>query len=131
MQLDLGGGHVRRGAVGAAVGAAVMAEMSDEGAVIGVGVSATAAVLGVMGVLELRQRLARVLDAEVGDAGTAGQLSVAAEVGDQRIIGVQGELAGSAERADQIRPVIGQALELAVAVELVAEQIAEYEQAGP
>ena len=129
MQLDLGRGDVRGGAVGVAVGAGVVAEMADEGPLIGVGGAAAAAVLGVVGVLELGKRLARVLDPEVGDAGAPAKLAVAAEVGDQRVVGVEGELAGSLQRGDQLRPLVGEALQLAVAVELVAEEVAEDEQA--
>ena len=50
-------------------GQRVVAEVADEGPLVRVGGPAAPAVLGVEGVLELRQRLARVLDPEVGDAG--------------------------------------------------------------
>ena len=72
--------------------------MPDEGPLVGVWRAAAAAVLGVEGVLELRQCLARIVDPEVGHAGAPGQIAVAAEVGDQRIVGVQREpgLAGRA-----------------------------------
>ena len=65
--------------------------MADEGALVGVGVPAAAAVLGVEGVLELRQRLRGVVDAEVDDALARALLGVAAEVGDQRVVGVEDE----------------------------------------
>ena len=42
--------------------------MADKGPLVGVGVSAAAAVLGVEGVLQLWQRLGGVLDPEVEDA---------------------------------------------------------------
>ena len=92
-QLDLGRGDVRGGAVGLAVRAGVVAEVADEGALVRVGSAAAAAVLGVVRVLELGQRLARVLDPEVGDARAATEVAVAPEVGDQRVVGVEGELA--------------------------------------
>ena len=65
--------------------------MADEGALVGVGVAAAAAVLGVEGVLQLRQRLRGVLDPEVDDALARALLGVAAEVGDQRVVGVEDE----------------------------------------
>ena len=46
--------------------------MADEGALVAVGVAAAAAVLGVVGVLELGQGLGGIVDAEVGDARRAG-----------------------------------------------------------
>ena len=77
------------------------------------------------GVLELRQRLRVVLDAEVGDA-----VALAPEVGDERVVGVQHEAA----RRRRARPTSSaqrsaMRLELAVAVELVAEQVAEQQRA--
>ena len=68
-----------------------MAEVPDEGALVCVWIAAAAAVLGVVGVLELGQGLARVLDAEVGDARAAALLAVAPEVGDQGVVGVEDE----------------------------------------
>ena len=68
-----------------------MAEVPDEGALVGVRGAAAAAVLGVVGVLELGEGLARVLDPEVGDARAPAQLAVAPEVGDQRVVGAQRE----------------------------------------
>ena len=69
--------------------------MADEGALVGVGMAAAAAVLGVEGVLQLGQRLGGVLDAEVEDALARLAVLVAAEVGDRRVVGVEGE-AGAA-----------------------------------
>ena len=57
-----------RGRSRAAVRAGVVAEVADEGALVGVGMAAAAAVLGVEGVLQLGQRLGGVLDPEVEDA---------------------------------------------------------------
>src|SRR4051812_7307688 len=99
--------------------------MADEGALVGVGVAAAAAVLGVEGVLQLRQGLARVLDAEVDDAVAGASLGVATEVGDQRVVGVEREAGGAGAALDHAGPLVGQRLHLAVAVELVAEEVAE------
>jgi hypothetical protein len=70
-------------------------------------------------VLELRERQRVVLDAEVE------RLAVAAEVGDQRVVGVEHEPGGGGQPGDDPRPAVGDDLQLAVAVELVAEQVAE------
>ncbi len=103
--------------------------MADEGAVVLVGGAAAAAVLGVVGVLELGQRLRGVLDAEEGDARPSLQIAVAAEVGDERVVGVEHEAGAARARGDDLGPVVGEALELAVAVELVAEEVGEHDQA--
>ena len=92
MQRDPLGNDVGLGAVGVAVGARVVAEVPDECALVCVRGAAAAAVLGVVGVLELGQRLAGVLDPEVGHARTAVEPAVATQVGDQRVVGVQDEL---------------------------------------
>ena len=132
-QLDLGGGDVGRRAVRLAARALVVAEVTDERPLVGVGGAAAAAVLRVVGVLEPGEGLARVLDAEVGDARSPAQLPVAAEVGDQRVVRAEREPdpAGGAELLDQHGPLVGQALQLAVAVELVAEEVGEHQQTGP
>ena len=101
--------------------------MADEGALVGVGMPAAAAVLGVEGVLQLRQRLRGVLDPEVDDARARALIGVAAEVGDQRIVGVEDEGAAAGSRRHRLRPLVGQRLHLAVAVELVAEEVAEHD----
>ena len=102
--------------------------MTDEGALVDVGMAAAAAVLGVEGVLQLGQGLRGVLDAEVDDplARLAGL--VAAEVGDRRIVGVEDEARAPGPRRDRLGPILGQRLHLAVAVELVAEEVAEHHQ---
>ena len=105
--------------------------MADEGALVGVGVAAAAAVLGVEGVLELGQRLGGVLDAEVDDALARGR---------PRASRPRSAISGSsalrtkrvrpAALGDRRRPLVGQRLDLAVAVELVAEEVAEHDQRG-
>ena len=66
------------------------------------------------------QRERVVLDPEVQRAR-----ALAAQIGDQRVIGVEHELA----RLQVGRPAVGDRLELAVAVELVAEQVAKQDRA--
>ncbi len=117
------------GPVGVAVGADVVAQVPDEGALVPIRRAAAPAVLCIVGVLELRERLGRVLDPEVGDARTPAQLAVTSEVRDQGVVGVEGELAGSLQLGHQDRPLVREPLQLAVAVELVAEEVAEHQQA--
>ena len=102
--------------------------MADERPLVVVGVAAAAAVLGVERVLELGQRLRGVLDPEVDDALAAALVRVAAEVGDQRVVGVEDETGPADPLGDGLRPLVGQDLDLAVAVELVAEEVAEHDQ---
>jgi hypothetical protein len=100
-------------------------EVADEGDLVGVGVPAAPAVLGVEGVLQLRQRLGMVVDPEVEDAlARALGLGVAAEVGDQRIVGVQRQVGPGGRRRHRLGPLLGQRLHLPVAVELVAKKVA-------
>ena len=56
--------------------------MADEGALVGVGMPAAAAVLGVESVLQLGQCLGVVLDPEIEDALTPLARLVATEIGD-------------------------------------------------
>ena len=65
-----------------------------------------------------------VLHAEVRHADRP----VAAEVGDERIVGVEHELRRRG-RGDGRRPAVGDRLELAVAVELVAEEVGQQQRA--
>ena len=110
-----------RRALLAAVRALVVAEVGEVDGAVGVGVAAAAAVLGVARVLELGEREAVVVDAEVH-----GLRRVAAEVGDERVVGVEHE---ARALADDRGPAVGDRLQLAVAVELVAEQVAEQHRA--
>src|SRR4051812_36122549 len=100
-----------------------MAEVADEGASVGIRVPAAAAVLGVMGVLELRHGDRWILDPEVGHSRARLELGVAPEVGDQRIVGVEYEPTASSALAHQRGPMVCQRFELSVAVELVAEEV--------
>ena len=119
MQLDGRGRDLGLGPPGAAVRARIAAEVGEVGGLVGVGVAAAAAVLGVGRVLELGERERVVLDAEVE------RVAVAAEVGDQRVVGVEHERGRLRQPGDDLGPAVGDDLELAVAVELVAEQVAE------
>jgi hypothetical protein len=96
-----------------------MAEVGEIGGLVHVGVAAAAAVLGIRGVLQLGERERVVLDAVVE------RLAAAAEVAHQRVVGVEHEARGGGQALDDLCPAVGDDLELAVAVELVAEQVAE------
>jgi hypothetical protein len=87
--------------------------------------AAVAAVLGVGGVLELGQGERIVLHAEVHDA-----LALAAEVRHERVVGVEHQCGAFAARGDEVGPAVGEQLQLAVAVELVAEEVAENQEGG-
>ena len=120
-QLDIARDHGGLGTALPAVGTVVAAEVGEIDGLVDVRVAAAAAVLGVRSVLELGQREAVVLDAEVQ------RVAVAPEVGHERVVGVEDELGAVAR--DELGPAVGDRVELAVAVELVAEQVAE--QHGP
>ena len=99
--------------------------------------------------LELGERERVVVDAEVDDARArsrppatpraAGRaprrarrrrrLVHAAQVGHQRVVGVEHERRAARPRGHDRRPAVGDRLQLAVAVELVAEQVAEQHRA--
>ncbi len=106
----------------AAARAVVVAEVAEVDRVEHVRRAAAAAVLGVGRVGHPGQRQRVVLDPEVQRARV-----LAAEVRDQRVVGVQHE--PRAARAQHLLPALGDRLELAVAVELVAEQVAEQDRA--
>ena len=88
---------------------------------------AAAAVLGVVGVLELGQRLARVLDAEVGDPGAALEPPSRPRSATSGSSALRQKPVPPARSATRLGPFVGEQLELAVAVELVAEEIAEHD----
>ena len=73
--------------------------------------------------LELGVGDAVVLDPEVQ------RLRPAAEVGDERVVGVEHELRPRRASLDDGGPAVGDRVELAVAVELVAEQVGEQQRA--
>ena len=106
-----------------AVRAAVVAEVADVRRGVLVRRAAAEAVLRVGGVLQRGPREPRVVEAEHGapavDAG---------EVADLRVVAVHDERRVR-QRRDRLAPALRDDLELAVAVELVAEEIAEQERA--
>src|SRR3954469_25797730 len=90
--------------------------------------SADEAVLGIGGVLERLVSVARVVEAE--DDARVVAMPDAREVADLRVVAVHDE-----HRAGKLRdrgpPAAGEDLQLAVAVELVAKEVAEAERARP
>ena len=110
----------------AAGGAVVVAEMADVGGGELVGPSAADAVARVGRVLQRRAGVRGIVDAEGDRAG-----AVAAEVADLRIVAVDHEHRLRRQLGGRRPPVVGDVLELAVAVELVAEEVAEQHGARP
>ena len=104
----------------AAGGAAVVAEMSHVGRRVHVRRAAADAPLGIGRVLELRRGMARVVDPEHGRLRPPAR-----EVADLRVVAVHDERSVARKLRDRLTPARGQQLELAVAVELVAEQVPE------
>ena len=116
-------GDRRRWPRRAAAVAVVVAQVPQEHVVVAVRRAAAAAVLGVRGVLQTGQRHRRILDAEVHDVG-----AIAPEVGDQRVVGVEDQR-GAGRLGHDARPAVGDDVQLAVAVELVAEQVGQQQRA--
>ena len=104
-----------------AIRAVVVAEMSDVRGAIVVGRAAADAVLRVGGVLEGGPGNCRIVHA-VDDAR--------AERPDLRVVAVQDEDGPRAELGDGRAPAPGDQLELAIAVELVAKEVAEADGPG-
>ena len=94
--------------------------MAHVGGVVPIGPPAAHAVLRVRRVLEPGARQSRIVHAE-----QECSLASLRERGDERVVGVRDERRPSAEAGDGAPPALGDVLELAVAVELVAEQVAE------
>ena len=109
-----------------ALRAAVVAEMADVHRRVLVGRPAAHAVLRVRGVLQTRSRLARVVEPEAERA-----FASVGEIGHDRIVAVHDERRRRRELADRRSPALGHDLELAVAVELVAEEVPERHDARP
>ena len=127
-ELDLAGDDVERGAGMAAGGAAVVAEVADVGRRILVRRSAPDAPDRIGGVLQLGVGLARIVDAE---HGSLRPIALSTEISDLGIVAVDHERRIGGERLHRRPPAIGDELELAVAVELVAEEIAEADRPRP
>ena len=124
VERDRLGGDRRRRAALAAVGAFVDAEVPEVDGLVDVGGATVPAVLGIRCVLHLGERHGRVLDAEI-----ARTRYKAAEVGDQRVVGVQNHSRACRKAPHRRRPAVGDRVELAVAVELVAEQVPQQDRA--
>jgi len=115
------GDHFRNRPGAPAVVAVVVAEVAHVDLVVGVGRPAVAAVLGVGGVREPGESLRVVVESVVED----GVPALAAEVGDQRVVGVEHEPRAARVGRHKLGPAVGQGLQLAVAVELVAKEVGE------
>ncbi len=106
--------------------AAVVAEMPDVDRLERVRRAAADAVLGVGRVLEAGSRLPWIVEPEPDRAPTAVR-----EGGDHRVVGVDHERRRVREVRDGSAPALGDDLELAVAIELVAKEVAERNDPGP
>src|SRR5262249_4965160 len=102
--------------------APVITEVSDVCRRVLVGRSAADAVLRVRSVLQRRMRTTLVVDAE-----DHGCWTLPREVADLRVVAVDDERSCRVELANRTAPALGDVLELAVTVELVAEQVPEAE----
>jgi hypothetical protein len=120
VQLDRARDQIERGAGVAAGGAAVIAEVPDVRGGVLVGRPAAQTPLRIGRMLEARHGMATILEAEDDAASPA-----AAEVADLRIVAVHDQHRLVAELVDRAPPALGDELELAVPVELVAEEVAE------
>ena len=76
--------------------------------------------------LHLGQCLGVVLQPEVDHSRAASP-----EVGDQRIVGVQHEPRAGRRAGNELGPAVGDQLELAVAVELITEEVGQQQQPRP
>ena len=98
--------------------AAVVAEMADVRGCIVVGRPARAAVLRVGGMGEALAGDGRVVDPEPERLGTPAR-----DVGQEWVVGVHDRPRRGIEVGDSRAPALGDVLELAVAVELIAEEV--------
>jgi hypothetical protein len=94
--------------------------MADVRGAIVIGRAARAAVLRVGGVGEAFARHGRVVDPEADRVAMPPR-----DVGEERIVGVHERRGSRVQAGDRGSPAIGDDLELAVAVELVAEEVAK------
>ena len=107
--------------------APVVAEVADVGGVVPVRVATAHAVLRVGCVLERRRARA----AGRRRRSRSAPLATVRELGDERVVGVGDERRVGGEARDRGPPALGDVLELAVAVELVPEEVAEADGARP
>ena len=120
LQVDRACGDVERRPAVPAVRAAVVAEVADVGRGVVIGLAAADAVLRVGRMLQRRPCEPWIVDAEAQRTGPPVR-----EIGDERIVGVHDEGRGGRERRHGGPPPFRDVLELAVAVELVAKEVAE------
>ena len=126
VQLDGAADDVERRPRVPAGGAAVVAEVADVRRRVLVRRAAAQAVLRVGGVLERRPGEPRIVEPEDGR-----RVVCAREVGDLRVVAVHDERGILRQPGDGAAPALRDELELAVAVELVAEEVAEQDRPGP
>jgi hypothetical protein len=100
--------------------APVVAEVADVGGRVVVGSSACAAILRIGGVGE-----AVACDGGVVDPEPERLRSPTSDVGEEGVVGVHDRPGGGIEVGDCCPPALGDVLKLPVAVELVAEEVAE------
>ena len=124
-QLQVPRRNVERRARVAAVRAAVVAQMPDVRRRVVVRMAADYAVLRVGGVLQRRPGVTRVVEPE-----PHGSFTPAGEIRHQRIVGIHDERGLRVEPAHSLAPARSDVLELAVAVELVAEEVPEADDTG-
>ena len=125
-QLDVPRDEVELGSGMPARRAAVGAEMADVRSLVLVRRPAADAVLRVGCVLERWTRVSRIVEAVAEDVAPAVR-----EVGDDWVVRVDDECRVVREASDGVAPPLGDDLELAVAVELVAEEVPERHRARP
>ena len=120
VKLDLARRDVERRTAEVPDGASVLAEMADVGGRVEERPAALVAVLRVGCMLQRRPRVAMVVEPEGAHGSGVGQ----GDVAEQRVVGVRYER-GLRQARQRRSPPLGDVLELAVAVELVAEEVAE------
>ena len=125
MERDLARADVERRPPVAAARAAVVPEVTHVRGREHVRGAAADAVLRVRRVLELRLGVARVVEPEDDRARP-----LAGEIADLRVVAVHDERRLRRQGVDRLPPALGDELELAVPIELVAEEVAQADRAG-
>ncbi len=104
--------------------AAVVAEMADIHSCVVIRRAAANAVLRVGGVLKAASSLSRIVQTEADGVTASGR-----QIGDDGIIGIHNERRRRRKPCSRSSPALGDDLELPVAIELVAEQVPERDDA--
>ena len=125
-ELDVARHDVQRRPCDVPVRAAVVTEVADVRRGVLERLTAAQAVLRVGGVLERGPRDARVVKPEDERGGVRGR-----EITDERVVPVDHQGRAGPQRAHGVAPALGDELELAVAVELVSEEVPEADGARP